>query len=112
MSWKQLNFDSSFFTPRRFSGLFHTNERVALFGVWRHGFFSMTAVGATAVGSIIINGDTLLNTNTPQQQHQGQGKRAEKVAFLSENSLEAGLIFSENLQLFWIYFFYFQKLLG
>ena len=30
-----------------FPGLFHVNERVAWLGKWRHGFFSLTAVGAT-----------------------------------------------------------------
>lgn len=33
-------------------GLLNMNERVVYFGRWLHGFFSMTAVGATNVGSI------------------------------------------------------------
>lgn len=45
------------------SGLFHINERVALLGEWEHGFFSMTAVGATNVGSIKIEFDEELSTN-------------------------------------------------
>lgn len=43
--------------------LFTLNERVALLGRWRHGFFSMTPVGATNVGSIHINFDKDLRTN-------------------------------------------------
>jgi len=34
--------------------LFCLNERVALTGQWHHGFFSLTAVGATNVGSIRV----------------------------------------------------------
>ena len=50
-------------------GLFHLNERVAWIGNWQYGFFSMTAVGATNVGSIHMdNGNTIdpeLKTNQP-----------------------------------------------
>lgn len=46
--------------------LFCLNERVALTGQWQHGFFSLTAVGATNVGSIRIYFDQELQTNTPK----------------------------------------------
>ncbi|KAJ7231270.1 phosphatidylserine decarboxylase-domain-containing protein [Mycena haematopus] len=47
----------------RLPNLFVLNERVALLGRWTHGFFSMIPVGATNVGSIILNFDLALRTN-------------------------------------------------
>ncbi len=41
----------------------HLNERVSWMGHWRHGFFSLTAVGATNVGSIHASFDPDLRTN-------------------------------------------------
>lgn len=49
---------------RTLPGLFTLNERVVLLGKWRYGFFSYTPVGATNVGSIIINFDRELRTNS------------------------------------------------
>ncbi|CAF1179450.1 unnamed protein product, partial [Rotaria sordida] len=43
--------------------LFCLNERAAYYGSWKYGFFSMTAVGATIVGSINVHFDPELKTN-------------------------------------------------
>ncbi|XP_033628030.1 phosphatidylserine decarboxylase proenzyme, mitochondrial-like isoform X2 [Asterias rubens] len=53
-------------------GLFNMNERVVLHGEWEHGFFSMTAVGATNVGSIGIYFDEDLRTNVPGRFKTGE----------------------------------------
>lgn len=45
-------------------GLFTLNERIVLLGRWRWGFFSYIPVGATNVGSIKINFDRELRTNS------------------------------------------------
>lgn len=49
---------------RWISGLFTLNERAVYVGEWTHGFFSMTAVGATNVGSIRVYEDPDLATNS------------------------------------------------
>ncbi|KZV88045.1 phosphatidylserine decarboxylase [Exidia glandulosa HHB12029] len=56
-------FSVSPFVAQRLQDLFVLNERVALLGRWRYGFFSMIPVGATNVGSIKINFDQALRTN-------------------------------------------------
>lgn len=43
--------------------VFKENERVALCGEWANGFFSTTFIGATNVGSIVVNFDKDLKTN-------------------------------------------------
>ncbi|KAK0739699.1 phosphatidylserine decarboxylase-domain-containing protein [Apiosordaria backusii] len=52
------------YLQRTMPGLFTLNERVVLLGRWRWGFFSYIAVGATNVGSIKINFDRELRTNS------------------------------------------------
>ncbi|KAI4259032.1 MAG: hypothetical protein LQ352_000929 [Teloschistes flavicans] len=52
------------YLQRTLPGLFTLNERVVLLGRWRWGFFSFTPVGATNVGSIRINFDSELRTNS------------------------------------------------
>jgi phosphatidylserine decarboxylase len=51
------------FFQKTLQGLFVLNERVALLGYWKHGFFSMIPVGATNVGSIVVDFDKDLKTN-------------------------------------------------
>jgi phosphatidylserine decarboxylase len=50
-------FSVSPYMAKRLENLFVLNERVALLGRWRHGFFGMVPVGATNVGSIKVNFD-------------------------------------------------------
>ncbi|KAI9373106.1 phosphatidylserine decarboxylase-domain-containing protein [Aspergillus egyptiacus] len=57
-------FSVSPYLQRHLPGLFTLNERVVLLGRWRWGFFSYTPVGATNVGSIKINFDSELRTNS------------------------------------------------
>ena len=52
------------YLQRTLPGLFTLNERVVLLGRWRWGFFSYIPVGATNVGSIIVNFDRELRTNS------------------------------------------------
>ena len=56
-------FSVSPWMAKRLENLFVLNERVALLGRWKHGFFSMVPVGATNVGSIKVNFDQALRTN-------------------------------------------------
>jgi phosphatidylserine decarboxylase len=56
-------FSVSPYVAKRLENLFVLNERVALLGRWKYGFFGMVPVGATNVGSIKINFDTDLRTN-------------------------------------------------
>jgi len=58
-------FSVSPYFARLLKDLFVLNERVALLGRWRYGFFGYVAVGVTNVGSIRINFDADLRTNSP-----------------------------------------------
>ncbi|ESK91383.1 phosphatidylserine decarboxylase proenzyme [Moniliophthora roreri MCA 2997] len=56
-------FSVSPYIAKRLENLFVLNERVALLGRWKFGFFGMVPVGATNVGSIKVNFDSTLRTN-------------------------------------------------
>ncbi|KLO17578.1 phosphatidylserine decarboxylase [Schizopora paradoxa] len=56
-------FSVSPYMAKRLQNLFVLNERVSLLGRWKHGFFGMVPVGATNVGSILLNFDKDLRTN-------------------------------------------------
>lgn len=52
--------------PRYLKGhkeVFKSNERVNVLGDWSHGFFAMSFVGATNVGSISLHFDDTLKSN-------------------------------------------------
>ena len=53
-------FSVSPWMAKRLENLFVLNERVALLGRWKYGFFGMVPVGATNVGSIKINFDKVV----------------------------------------------------
>ncbi|KAH7335323.1 phosphatidylserine decarboxylase-domain-containing protein [Rhizoctonia solani] len=64
-------FSVSPWIARRIANLFVLNERVALLGRWKYGFFSMIPVGATNVGSIVVNFDKDLRTNLRKRPPPG-----------------------------------------
>ncbi|KPI38923.1 Phosphatidylserine decarboxylase proenzyme 1, mitochondrial [Cyphellophora attinorum] len=65
------------YVQRTLPGLFTLNERVVLLGRWKNGFFSYTAVGATNVGSIKINFDKELRTNSLTTDTEADRQAAE-----------------------------------
>lgn len=87
-------FSVSPYIAKRVPNLFTLNERVAILGRWRYGFFSMTPVGATNVGSIHINFDKDLRTNNLLRE-KPDGSYAEATyagssALLRGHALHAG----------------------
>lgn len=61
------------YIAKRLANLFVLNERVVLFGRYKHGFLSMTPVGATNVGSIRIDFDRDLKTNALTKEKPEHG---------------------------------------
>ncbi|KAJ3475889.1 hypothetical protein NLI96_g11529 [Meripilus lineatus] len=72
-------FSVSPWMAKRLENLFVLNERVALLGRWKYGFFSMVPVGATNVGSIRINFDEALRTNVGSKRKHPLGTYTEAV---------------------------------
>ncbi|KAI0665352.1 phosphatidylserine decarboxylase-domain-containing protein [Trametes maxima] len=72
-------FSVSPWMAKRLENLFVLNERVALLGRWRYGFFRMVPVGATNVGSIKINFDEALRTNVGSRRNHPVGTFTEAV---------------------------------
>lgn len=83
------------YLQRTLPGLFTLNERVVLLGRWRWGFFSYTPVGATNVGSIVINFDRELRTNSlttdteADKAAEEAAKRGERYTGFTEATYEA-----------------------
>jgi len=83
----------------RVQGLFSINERVAYLGRWKHGFFSLTAVGATNVGSVKVGLDPDLATNTRRweqdtfhQQVWQEGVEVKKGEYFGEFNLGSTIV--------------------
>ncbi|TDZ54623.1 Phosphatidylserine decarboxylase proenzyme 1 [Colletotrichum trifolii] len=83
------------YLQRTLPGLFTLNERVVLLGRWRYGFFSYVPVGATNVGSIKINFDRELRTNSlttdteADRAAEEAAKRGEPYAGFAEATYES-----------------------
>ena len=80
-------FSVSPYIANRLRNLFVLNERVALLGRWKYGFFSMVPVGATNVGSIRINFDESLRTNTNDGDNKKQPHTFSEAVYTSASVL-------------------------
>jgi len=84
---------------RKMNKVFELNERAVYLGEWEHGFFSMTAVGATMVGAIKVECDPDLATNnwkleekTFYQKIFQDGVKIEKGAPFGEFNLGSTIV--------------------
>ena len=86
---------------KRVQSLFCLNERVSYLGSWKYGMFSMTAVGATNVGSVKVDIDPDLATNTRKWEketfHQkvweeGEGCKLVKGDYFGEFNLGSTIV--------------------
>ncbi|KAK5945747.1 phosphatidylserine decarboxylase 1 [Knufia obscura] len=93
------------YVQRTLPGLFTLNERIVLLGHWKYGFFSYTAVGATNVGSIKINFDKELRTNSlttdteADRQAMAARERGEAYSGFSEATYEGASALLEGFAL-------------
>jgi len=84
-------------------GLFHLNERVSWIGNWQHGFFSMTAVGATNVGSIHVDNGNIIDPELKTNQPYGRKSKCEvskpcstRSFYFSEKQFEPSLRYGKG----------------